>query len=280
MSERSPSRAAGWVVACFATSFAAAIGLAVVWWQHGPTQLAGLLLATSLAGFAGGLTTWANRLTPQGPFTEDRPQLAEPVERGRAEDDLSGGARLPRRGLVATTLAGAVVALGGALAVPFGSLGPRPGQSMLRTAWGRGRRAVDAEDAPVQAAAIPLGGMVTVFPEGDPGAADGQVVIVRVLPELLDLPEGRASWSVEGLVAYSKVCTHAGCPVGLYNSDDHELFCPCHQSSFDVLRGAAPTDGPAAWPLPQLPLQVDENGFVVAEGPLSEPVGPGWWRTS
>jgi ubiquinol-cytochrome c reductase iron-sulfur subunit len=78
-------------------------------------------------------------------------------------------------------------------------------------------------------------------------------------------------------VAFSKVCTHAGCPVGLYQPSSHELFCPCHQSAFNVLDAAAPTAGPATRPLPQLPLAVDENGFLIASGDYPEPVGPGFW---
>jgi ubiquinol-cytochrome c reductase iron-sulfur subunit len=81
-----------------------------------------------------------------------------------------------------------------------------------------------------------------------------------------------------GLIAFSKVCTHAGCPVGLYQAETHQLLCPCHQSAFDVLRAARPVSGPAAWPLPQLPLMVAADGTLRAGGDFSEPVGPGWWR--
>jgi ubiquinol-cytochrome c reductase iron-sulfur subunit len=119
---------------------------------------------------------------------------------------------------------------------------------------------------------------LTVFPENDLGSADGQVVLVRVDPQLLRLPASRQGWAPDGLIAFSKVCTHAGCPVGLYQADSHRLLCPCHQSSFDVLDAAKPLSGPAAWPLPQLPLTVDEAGVLRAAGGLSEPVGPGWWK--
>jgi ubiquinol-cytochrome c reductase iron-sulfur subunit len=119
-----------------------------------------------------------------------------------------------------------------------------------------------------------------VFPEGSPGSADGQAVLIRVAPGLLHPKPGREDWSPGGLVAYSKICTHAGCPVGLYQADSHQLLCPCHQSTFDVLRHAIPQIGPAAAPLPQLPLAIDADGYVVARGDFSEPVGPSFWRRS
>jgi ubiquinol-cytochrome c reductase iron-sulfur subunit len=89
--------------------------------------------------------------------------------------------------------------------------------------------------------------------------------------------EGREGWSAEGLVAYSKLCTHVGCPVGLYQADEHLLLCPCHQSTFDVLDGCRPVFGPATRSLPQLPISIDEQGFVVAEGDFSGPTGAGFW---
>jgi ubiquinol-cytochrome c reductase iron-sulfur subunit len=279
VSPRDPRRAAAWAAGCLVASALAGVALTVVWWRHESTQIAGVLLATCLGTLAAGLATWANRLTPAGPFEEPRHRLADPVEREAAAEDVAEVAVLPRRRLVVTALVGAVGALGAALIVPFSSLGPRPGKRLLHTAWERGSRAVDGGGRRVMASDVPFGGIATVFPQGDAGAADSQVLLVRVDPDLLDLPAGREDWAINGLVGYSKVCTHAGCPVGLYSAETHELLCPCHQSSFDVLRGAPPTHGPAAWPLPQLPLRIDDHGVVVADGPLSAPVGPGWWRT-
>jgi ubiquinol-cytochrome c reductase iron-sulfur subunit len=118
---------------------------------------------------------------------------------------------------------------------------------------------------------------VTVVPDGAVGSADGQAVLVRVEPDLLALPAGRETWAPEGLLAYSKVCTHAGCPVGLYEAQSHELLCPCHQSSFNVLDGAHPTSGPAARAQPQLPIQIAPDGTLLALGDFSDPIGPGYW---
>jgi ubiquinol-cytochrome c reductase iron-sulfur subunit len=100
-----------------------------------------------------------------------------------------------------------------------------------------------------------------------------------VEPGLLQPVKGRETWSPQGFVAYSKICTHAGCPVGLYQAQLHELLCPCHQSNFDVLSGARPLFGPAAVALPQLPLRITPDGFLAATGDFSEPVGPYFWHS-
>jgi ubiquinol-cytochrome c reductase iron-sulfur subunit len=176
------------------------------------------------------------------------------------------------------TVLGAGVAVGAALLLPIRTLGPKPGKQLLHTTWRDGVRVVNGDGQPVRVVDVPLDGLVTAFPEGDVGSAQSQTVLVRVQPELLQLPPSRQSWAVEGIVAYSKVCTHAGCPVGLYQAKSHELLCPCHQSTFDVLRSARPGNGPAAWPLPQLPLRADASGVLVAAGDFSAPVGPGWWK--
>src|SRR5262249_17484466 len=131
---------------------------------------------------------------------------------------------------------------------------------------------------PVRADQVALGSLVTVFPATAVGSADGQAVLMRVDPAALELPAGRASWAPNGIVVYSKVCTHAGCPVGLYEAQRHELLCPCHHSAFDVLRGAVPTSGPAARALPQLPIAIAADGTLVAFGDFSGSVGPGYWN--
>ena len=118
---------------------------------------------------------------------------------------------------------------------------------------------------------------MTAFPEGYVGSADAQTVLIRVAPELLQLPPDRVIWAPDGYVAYSKLCTHAGCPVGLYRATEHQLLCPCHQSTFNVLDGAEVVFGPAGRPLPQLPIQLQGDGTFVAQGDFFEPVGPAFW---
>ncbi len=128
------------------------------------------------------------------------------------------------------------------------------------------------EGQPIHAHEVPIGGLVTVFPEGHPGSADGQAVLIRL--DASATPEGG---DTHGFIVYSKICTHAGCPVGLYQAQLQQLLCPCHQSAFNVLENAKPTSGPAARALPRLPIEVDDGGVLRAVGDFPEPVGPAWW---
>jgi quinol---cytochrome c reductase iron-sulfur subunit len=109
------------------------------------------------------------------------------------------------------------------------------------------------------------------------GAADSQAVMLHVDPETLMLDEPARSWAPNGFIVYSKLCTHAGCPVGLYLAATQHLTCPCHQSTFNVLDGAAPIYGPAARPLPQLPITMDTDETFMALSDFPEPVGPAFW---
>ncbi len=274
-------RAERQVATGFLVCAACAIGLGVVYWRGGQPQLEGSLLALAFAGLCVGFVTWATHLLPQGPFTDERHSLpSSAADRAGLDEDVERGGALSRRKLLLRCLGVATAALGGAALFPIRSLGPRPGRSLKVTPWRRGLRLVTEDGRPVRAADVPSGGLVTVFPQGSPGSADGQAVLIRV-PERLIRPEpGRAGWTPEGLVAYSKLCTHAGCPVGLYQAETHQLLCPCHQSSFDVLRHARPVFGPAAAPLPQLPLRVTGDGYIEATGDFSAPVGPAFWGRS
>jgi ubiquinol-cytochrome c reductase iron-sulfur subunit len=262
----------------FLLSFAAFLGLAAVYWRGGQPQAEGALLATGFAGLAYGLVTWGNHLLPQGPFEEERHKFGDPSQETLFEEDLSRGEELTRRKLLVRTLVLAAGGLGVAAVFPIRSLGPAPGKSLLRTPWRNGLRLVTDDGRPVRASQVPIGGLVTVFPEGHAGSADGQAVLMRVEPGLIVPLPGREAWTPNGLVAYSKICTHAGCPVGLFQRETQQLLCPCHQSTFDVLHHAKPVFGPAAAPLPQLPLELGADDFLRATGDFSEPVGPSFWR--
>lgn len=264
--------------ASFAVSGAASVGLVVVYVMGGQVQLEGILLGLALGALAVGLAIWSSALLPQDVETEDREPLASPThEVEGAEDTLSVG-EISRRRMLVRMLAGAGGALTAALAVPAFSLGPRPGQSLFATAWTEGVRVVDEAGDPLKATDLVTGSVHTVFPEGHAGSADAQTILVKVEPDLLDMSAEREGWVPKGCIGYSKICTHAGCPVGLYRAESHELLCPCHQSTFDVLRGAEVTFGPADRPLPQLPLGEDDEGYLVALGDFTEPVGPGFWN--
>jgi ubiquinol-cytochrome c reductase iron-sulfur subunit len=280
MTDRAVSerRASARVSIAFLVATGSAIGLATVYALGGQTQLEGALLALAFLSIGVGLVTWAKHLLPQGPYAEKRSPLpTSDAERRAFTRDLERAGVVTRRTALVRLLVLAGAAVGGALVIPLRSLGPRPSRSSLRTQWADGRRAVNGQGALVRATDIPVDGLVTVYPEGDLQSADGQAVLMRVDPRRLVAEPGREDWAPEGLVAYSKVCTHAGCPVGLFEPTTNTLLCPCHQSAFDVLRGARPVTGPAAWPLPQLPLTIDADGNIASTGDFSAPVGPGWW---
>ena len=156
--------------------------------------------------------------------------------------------------------------------------GRHPARACSRRRGGPGSDLAPPDGTPAQVAELPIGGVFTVFPNGDTSDPNSATLLIRVEPELLELDPEAAEWAPDGYVAYSKICTHAGCPVGLYRASQHTLICPCHQSEFDVLRGAQPISGPAARALPQLPIARRADGTFVALGDYPEPVGPAFWN--
>lgn len=264
----------------FALSAASSIGLGITYWLGGQVQAEGALLAGALGGIGLAFILWAHHLMPRGPFVGEREPLASsPADRDAFERDLERGEEgIRRRTFLGRMLGLSVGALGLAALFPIRSLGPGPGRSLFRTSWRRGSRLVTDAGAPVRLEDLDVGSFLTVYPEGHAGSADAQTVLIRLAPGELSPPPGREDWAPEGYVAYSKICTHAGCPVGLYEERVNLLFCPCHQSVFDVLRGAKPLAGPATRPLPQLPLRVDAGGYLIARDDFGEPVGPGFWN--
>lgn len=262
----------------FLLCFLGGLGLTIVYALGGQPQAEGVLLAVALLGLGFGLVTWAHRLMPHGPFEEPRELPTSEAERDAFERDLEQGGVLGRRKLLIGGLVAAAGSLGIAALFPIRSLGPSPGKSLVTTPWRRGRRLVTDSNTPIRIVDVPLEGLVTAFPEGHPNSADGQIVLIRVLPGLLQPAQERSTWAPQGFIAYSKVCTHAGCPVGLYQSETHQLLCPCHQSAFDVLNEAKVVFGPAFRALPQLPLAIDAQGYLIAQSDFHEPIGPSYWN--
>lgn len=266
------------ILVAIAASMLASVGLTVVYALGGDPQLEGALLGIALGGIAVGLVLFAHRMLPGGHFVEPRDIIPRATaQRPGVEAAFEAGAEpIERRRLVAAAFGAAFALLGIAALFPIRSLGTRPGGTLFRTEWRPGRRAVTDAGRPLRLEDLELNSVATVFPQGHEDAADSQTLLIR-LPTGVAAP-GPREWSVSGLVAFSKVCTHAGCPVGLYQAETQELFCPCHQSTFSVLDGAKPTFGPATRPLPQLPIGVDGDGFVIALSDYTEPVGPGFWN--
>ena len=277
---RADTRGEAFVAGAFVVSIVGALGLGIVYVLGGQTQLEGIFLFLALGGIGVGLVGWAKRFMPTQEETEERGRLESTEEEVAAftADFEAGEQALGRRGLLVKLALGAFGALGLALLFPIRSLGPRPGRGLKTTPYAQAPIRVVTEDGRfVRPRELAEGSLATVWPEGHRASADAPTLLIRVDERVLNLPEERMGWTVEGIVAYSKLCTHTGCPVGLYQQAEKLLLCPCHQSTFDVLDGAKPVFGPAARSLPQLPLAVDDEGYLIAEGDFSGPVGGGFW---
>jgi ubiquinol-cytochrome c reductase iron-sulfur subunit len=266
------------IAVLFGVPAIAGVALLGVYLAGGQTQVEAILLALSLGGIGMGIIAWSQWLLPGNLVIEDRHPVGAAADREAEHELIEEEGSITRRTLLVRALGGALAGLAAALAIPVLSLGPAPGRALFVTPWKKGLRLVDLGGNPIRAADLPLEGIVTAFPEGFVGSADGQTILIRVAPDLLRLAAERMTWAPEGYVAYSKLCTHAGCPVGLYRAAEHRLICPCHQSTFDVLDGAQPVFGPAGRPLPQLPIQLQPDGTFVALGDFSGPVGPAFWN--
>lgn len=187
---------------------------------------------------------------------------------------ISPVATTGRRPFLRNLLAGSAGVVGVSTLAAVPSLGPTPAGELRGTRWTAGTRLVDQQGEFIRPEGVAGGGVETVWPEGNIGHELSSVILVR-LSDQQPQPPTNLDWTIGNrLIAYSKVCTHAGCPVGLFRETDNALFCPCHQSTFDARRGAEPTFGPTARALPQLPLALDEEGFLVASGDFQAPVGP------
>ena len=250
------------------------------------TVRTGATLALAFLGLGFALAYWGRDLSGDDVEVGRYPLPPEPavaaVSGGETDEPAALGDELARSAGVLTrrrfltgALAGAAGVVGLSQLVLLGGLGPKS-RGLYSTAWRPGRRLVTPDDQPIHSDALQGGGFIVAFPQGHTAAADSQVALVR-LSGVTPLP-GRESWSPQGFFAYSRVCTHAGCAVAQYEDEAHALLCPCHQSTFDLLDGCRPVHGPASRPLPQLPLAIDAEGFLVAQRDFDEPIGPGFWN--
>jgi ubiquinol-cytochrome c reductase iron-sulfur subunit len=269
-----------------ATALAAALSI-VAYAYNWSTQAFGGALAGAIGLFAVALIVAANTFVISEEIDEPYP----PVEHEAAQDDVTAivresGTSITRKKLLGGAAGLAGTALGAALVTPALSMGPVFDTSRLEESpWRKGRTLVDKEGLPLIADDILSGTFYTAFPEGgDRKAISSPLVLVRLDPSELRLPPGREGWAPEGIVAYSKICTHAGCAIALYRNPlfaptapDRALVCPCHSSTFDPAAGGEVLFGPAGRPLPQLPLEIDADRRLRAAGDYSGPPGPSWW---
>lgn len=278
-----PNRGTLFVVISFGVAITAGVGFLIVYWTSADTSLLGSMAALFLGGIGVGLVLWSHALMRHKEAIEPRESLVPPpaeVEPFLA-DFREAEQEVCRRTLLkwlTLTAAGFMTVMGISV---MRALGRAPGPALWDTVWKRGQRLVKEDGTAVTVQALRPGDTVIVFPEDSIGDERAQTVLLRVNEQFLNLPREHRDWAPMGYLAYSRVCTHAGCVVGLFQKQTHLLTCPCHQSTFDVLKGAQPTGGPAARPLPQLPLYADSDGYLRAASGFTEPPGPGfWWLTS
>jgi ubiquinol-cytochrome c reductase iron-sulfur subunit len=270
-----------------ATLCAAAVPVVYAWDAiPNQTQFLGLALGLAFAFLSAASIVIAKRLVVTEE-NEEEYSTTHPDEEEALEQLVDeSGDRFTRKRLLVLAGAGAGTALGAALLTPAVSLGPVfDVSSLYRTPWRRGVRLVDEGGTVFRADDIEEATFYTAYPEhADREQMGAPIVVVRLSPAQLRLPSARRGWAPQGILAYSKICTHAGCAVALYRKPTFAptqprpaLVCPCHYSTFDPARGAEVIFGPAGRPLPQLPLEIDPEGNLRAAGNFSGPVGPAWW---
>ncbi len=264
------------------------------------TLFLGLGIAFGMLAIGIGAVHWAKTLMPDAEVSEARHQTRGSEEvRARAIEIINLANQesgFSRRKLIRRTLYGALALFplpGLVLFADLGPLGAEVDEKLRHTSWKKGSRlAKDPYGTPIKASDVTVGSVFHVIPEdlkeynadGSLNAeylnekAKAAVLLVRVDPIDLNPSKGRESWAYDGIVAYSKICTHVGCPVALYEQQTHHLLCPCHQSTFDLSNECAVIFGPASRALPQLPITVDAEGYLIAQSDFNEPVGPSFWE--
>ena len=262
----------------------------------------GVTFGLALLCIGVGAIQWARKLMsdheiveyrhPSGSSDEDKEEALAALNLGIEESGIA------RRPLIRNSLLGAVGVLSLGAIVPLWDLGPQPKDKLYHTVWKKGMRVVqDVDGANIKPADMEVGQLVNGEPElffadgaerlGEevPDGAKLQVdiskaavILVRMDPDDIHPSKGREDWGVDGILCYSKICTHVGCPISLWEQQTHNLLCPCHQSTFDLAHNGKVVFGPAARALPQLPLAVDDEGYLIATSDFTEPVGPSFWE--
>jgi ubiquinol-cytochrome c reductase iron-sulfur subunit len=267
----------------------------------------GVTLGLALLLIGVGVIQWARKLMGDHEISEQRhPAASSEEDRTQTLAALNAGLEesgIGRRPLVRNSLIGSVALLGLPAIVMLRDLGPLPNQvvgeyegaGLAHTVWKKGMRVVrDVVGTPIKASDIEIGDLFNaepeaIFPTEENGLPElegaelqtakskGAIVMLRMSPDDI-VSEVTRNWSVNGIVAYSKICTHVGCPISLNERTTHHLLCPCHQSTFDLADSGKVVFGPAGRHLPQLPLGVDDEGYLIALSDFLEPVGPSFWE--
>ncbi|MFI1352264.1 Rieske 2Fe-2S domain-containing protein [Streptomyces sp. NPDC020898] len=250
----------------------------------------GMSLGVALFAIGAGAVHWARTLMSDEEMIAERHEIAAPPEvKAQVLADFKQGAKesaLGRRKLIRNTMFGALALFPLSGVMLLRDLGPLPGTSLRHTMWRKGLLLVNMNtNEPLRPSDVVVGSLTFAKPEGLEEAdhefqteiAKAALMIVRIQPDNIK-DKRELEWSHEGIVAYSKICTHVGCPISLYEQQTHHVLCPCHQSTFDLSDGARVIFGPAGHALPQLRIGVNDEGYLEALGDFSEPVGPAFWE--
>jgi ubiquinol-cytochrome c reductase iron-sulfur subunit len=251
----------------------------------GNTQLLGIAMGGALLLLAAACIVAGKFVVPQETHVEERGLLLDEKQTQEVVTMIEeGGEGISRRALLAGAggVAGAAVLT--AAATPLASLGPTL-NALHNTPWARGVHLVDDQARPYLASDIDIGTFYTALPEGkDPESFGAGLLVVRLPAEFIHLPAARRDWAPYGILAYSKICPHAGCAISLYRyptyaptSQEPAFTCPCHYSTFLPGEGGRLVFGPAGRALPQLPLMIDSKGYLQAAAGFHEDIGPSWW---
>ncbi|WP_320775144.1 ubiquinol-cytochrome c reductase iron-sulfur subunit [Streptomyces sp. CRN 30] len=303
--EKAARRSERTVAMLFTLSMLATVGFIVAYlaipvdkhvyvWTLGHVSALNLALGTTLGValfcIGAGAVHWARTLMSDVEVADERhPIEASPEVKAKVMADFRAGAaesQLGRRKLIRNTMFGALALVPLSGVFLLGGLGPAPGTKLRHTAWEKGKLLINHNTGePMRPSDVAVGSLTFAAPEGlDPHEhgymneiAKAALMIVRLHPN--DIKDKRElEWSHEGIVAYSKICTHVGCPISLYEQQTHHVLCPCHQSTFDLSDGARVIFGPAGHALPQLRIGVNGEGYLEALGDFEEPVGPSFWE--
>ncbi|MFG2623731.1 Rieske 2Fe-2S domain-containing protein [Streptomyces sp. NPDC048473] len=250
----------------------------------------GLTLGVALFAIGAGAVHWARTLMSDVEVADDRHAIeAEPEVKAKVLADFAAGAEesaFGRRKLIRNTMFGALALVPLAGVVLLRDLGPLPEKKLRSTLWAKGKQLINMNTMePLRPEDVAVGSLTFAMPEGlaedaedfQNQIAKSALMIIRIQPENIKDKRER-EWAHEGIVAFSKICTHVGCPISLYEQQTHHVLCPCHQSTFDLSDGARVIFGPAGHALPQLRIGVNSEGNLEALGDFEEPVGPAFWE--
>ncbi len=260
----------------------------------------GVFLGLALMLIGVGIIQWARKLMADHEMVEMRhPARSSDEDRAATVEALNAGldeSGLTKRPLIRRSLLLATGVLVAPVVVLLRDLGPTPGQvanaaegtGLKNTLWKKNVRVVrDVLGTPIRPGDLQIGDLVNAVPDGifdlegiplQVAKAKAAVIVVKMEPSEIKPGKGREDWSIDGVICYSKICSHVGCPISLYERTTHHVLCPCHQSTFDLADSAKVVFGPAGRPLPQLPLAIDDDGYLVAQSDFTEPVGPSYWE--